>query len=393
MRGSHACGAPDGAGGTARNAKSSGNEICGGPALSAMARSRPTSPRPESSGALSLGAYATRVLVAVAIASIAFLLWRVLDVLILIFAGIVLAVVFRSLAGPLVRYTPLPEGPAVAFVVIALLSCLVLLGWLIGGRFAEELGQLTSTLPAASARAREYLAQYPVGDALLDALGSLTATSGSLQRLTGLMTTTFGALANTILVLFIAVFLAADPRLYRRGILHLIAPHTRERAARAYDAAGAALRRWLLGTGISMLCVGIITGLGLWALGVPLALSLGILAGLLEFVPFIGPIVAAIPAVLVAFTLGPLSALQVAVLYLAIQQLEGNLLVPLLQKWAVSLAPALGISAVVIFGVLFGFLGLLFATPLVVVLTALVQTLYVEEALEAPREAPPSQPR
>jgi predicted PurR-regulated permease PerM len=133
---------------------------------------------------------------------------------------------------------------------------------------------------------------------------------------------------------------------------------------------------------VAMLSVGLITGIGLWLLDVPLALSLGLIAGILEFIPFIGPILSAIPALLVAFTQDGWTPLYVLLLYLGIQQIEGNVLMPVIQKWAVSLPPALGLLGVVIFGLLFGILGVLFATPLMVVVMVFVQKLYVDTAIE-----------
>ena len=127
-----------------------------------------------------------------------------------------------------------------------------------------------------------------------------------------------------------------------------------------------------------MLCVGAITGIGLWLLGVPLALSLALLAGLLEFIPYVGPIASAVPAILVGFALRPALALEVAALYLLVHLIEGYILVPLIQKKAVALPPALGITAVVMFGVLFGPLGIMLAHPLMVTVMVLIRKLYVE---------------
>lgn len=132
-----------------------------------------------------------------------------------------------------------------------------------------------------------------------------------------------------------------------------------------------------------MLFVGFATAIGLAILGMPLALSLGVIAGVLAFIPFFGPIASGILAVVLAFTQGPTHALYVAGLMILIQQVEGNVLMPLVQRWAVSLPPVLGILAGVIFGVLFGLVGVLFATPLIVVVMVLVQTLYIEAFLES----------
>lgn len=143
-------------------------------------------------------------------------------------------------------------------------------------------------------------------------------------------------------------------------------------------AARRALRGWLLGQVVSMSLVGVLTGIGLRLLGVPLVLSLSVLAGLPDFIPFIGPVIAAVPAVLMAATVGPSIALYTVLLYIVVQQIEGNVIQPLVQRWAVALPPALGLIAVVAFGTLFGVLGLVFAVPLAVALRALVQKLYVD---------------
>jgi predicted PurR-regulated permease PerM len=126
-----------------------------------------------------------------------------------------------------------------------------------------------------------------------------------------------------------------------------------------------------------MVCVGVMTSTGLMLLGVPLALSLGILAGLCEFVPYLGPIVSSIPAILVAFTVGATPALEVAGLYLLVHALEGYVLVPIIQRRAVSLPPALALVAVVLFGIIFGPLGVIFAHPLMVAVIVLVRRLYI----------------
>jgi len=156
----------------------------------------------------------------------------------------------------------------------------------------------------------------------------------------------------------------------------------RKRALLALDASGEALRKWLMGQLAAMVAVGCLTFAGLSLLGVPLAFALALIATLLEFIPFIGPILSGVPAVLVAFTVGPNEALYVVLLYLAIHQIEGNVIMPIVQKWAVKLAPALGIVSIVMFGLLFGLPGILFAVPLMVVVIALVKTLYVDGALE-----------
>jgi predicted PurR-regulated permease PerM len=149
-----------------------------------------------------------------------------------------------------------------------------------------------------------------------------------------------------------------------------------------------AASRWLLGQLLAMMFVFVLTGLGLRAIGVRAALALALLAGLAEFVPIIGPVVSAIPALLIALAEGWQTALWTLLLYLAIQQVESNLITPLVQHRVVSLPPAVALFALVAFGLLFGSLGVLFATPLAVVIFVGVKKLWVRETLGEPTELP-----
>lgn len=328
--------------------------------------------------------YTQRVLIAAAVAAGLFLAWQVADVFILLFGGILLAALLRAVSDPLARMTSLPERWALVLAVVGLVGLFGGTFYVIDERLTEQLAQLATQLPDAWARARDAIQQTATGQRLIEMLQQSggNPVMPSVSRLGSFASGTLGALANTALVLFLGLFLAANPGLYKRGMLRLLPMRARGRTGDALDAAGDALRRWLVGQLLAMTCVGLLTGVGLWMLGVPLALSLGVLAGLLDFVPYIGPVVAAVPAVLVAFMQSPITALYVALLYALVQQVEGNVIVPLAQRWAVSLPPALSILSVIIFGVLFGFPGLLFATPLIVVMMVLVRKLYVEDTLE-----------
>ena len=165
-------------------------------------------------------------------------------------------------------------------------------------------------------------------------------------------------------------------------------PGKRDLALEAMKESERALRLWLRGQLIAMLVVGLLTGLGLWALGMPSALTLGLLAGLLEFIPFAGPILAAIPAVLLALAVSPDLAFWVVVVYFAVQQFEGYVLTPLVQQYAVDLPGVVLLFSLLAFGILFGTLGVILAAPLAVVSYVLVKRLYVIEALHTPTPIP-----
>ncbi len=155
----------------------------------------------------------------------------------------------------------------------------------------------------------------------------------------------------------------------------------RNRAREVMETLGFTLWGWLKGTFLSMIIIGIITTVGLSVIGVPLALLLGVFAGIMEFIPNIGPFIAGVPAVLLALTVDPTKALYVVGLFVVVQSIEGYILTPLVQKHAIDLPPVLTITAQLIMGLLAGFMGLLLAMPLMAVIMVLVKMLYIEDVL------------
>jgi predicted PurR-regulated permease PerM len=189
-------------------------------------------------------------------------------------------------------------------------------------------------------------------------------------------------MGSTLLIVVLAIYLCAEPELYRRGVLRLCPPRWRGDVDVALGHSGRALSRWLLGQSISMMFLGICTTIGLMLLGAPLALGLGLITGLLSFVPFFGAIAAGVIAVVIAFADSPETALHVGLLFLAIQQAEEYLVTPSVQRWAIALAPAMTLIATLVFGTLMGVLGAVFATPMMVVLMTLIDDLFVVRVLE-----------
>lgn len=322
-------------------------------------------------------AYIRKALVALGLVLLALLAWKIAPVLILAFAGVVLATAIRAGSVPLARRTGMPDIAAVAIVSALALLLLIGGGYLFGQRVAEQAQELWAALGEAWQKFSHVVGEVPFGANLLSNVGE-GADENALARLFKGTVTVFGAIADTVLVLFLALYFAADPRSYRRGLLHLMPRPARERVGLALDASGAALRKWLLGQLMAMTAVGLLTGIGLWAIGVPLALPLAILSALLDFVPVVGPIVAAVPGVLIAFSHSPQLGLYALIVYMAVQFVEGNIIMPMAEKWAVSIPPALSLLGIVAFGLLFGLIGVVFAMPLLVVTMVMVQKLYVE---------------
>lgn len=187
------------------------------------------------------------------------------------------------------------------------------------------------------------------------------------------------ALGGILIVLVLAIYIASDPRLYRIGVLHLVPHAQRARARDVMRETGEALRQWMVARLLAMLAVGIITALAMLVLGVKAWIALGVIAGLLEFIPFFGPILSAIPAIAVGLVDSPQKALFVGIAFLIIQQIEGNVITPLLLKNRIDVPPALTIVSVSALGIVFGFLGLLIAEPLLVATLVFVKMLYVND--------------
>lgn len=331
--------------------------------------------------------FSKRVLLAALVLALALFLWVVRDAVLLSFAAIVLAVAIHGIADAFTANTKLPRPAALALAAALLVGVLVGVLWLFGAQLAAELSGVIEGLPQAWDRARETLAANPLGARLVEELESLVSrdNGASLQDMVtraGSYTLPFASgLTTALLVIFAAAFLTTGASSYRRGALLLLPKGLDEKVGVALDHSAQALKKWLLGIMIDMTIIAVLLGLALWALGVPAFIGLALIAGLAQFVPTIGPLVAAIPGVLLAFTVGPTTALWTALAYLVISQLEANVIYPIIQKKAASIPPALNLIAVLAFGMLLGPLGILLATPILVVLTVFVIRLYVQDTL------------
>ena len=330
--------------------------------------------------------------IAVAVAVALVLLWYAIDVVLLAFIGVLFAILLRAPADWLSERFGWGEGRSLALVVAVLLVVLALGAVFFGRGIAVQALALVDRIPEIVEGFKDQLSQSDLGSrmvALAESSGMFSGGDGDvLGRGLGLIGSTFGAIANVLIVLFFAVFIAAQPRMYLEGALYLFPRRKRSRMREVLHEIGRVLRRWLVGQTLLAACVAFLTGAGLLLIGAPFPFALALLAGLMEFVPYIGPFLAAVPAIMVGFAEAPDVALYVAVLFVFIQLIESYVLAPLVQHRAVHLPPAAILFAQVLMGAIVGALGVAVATPLAAAVMVAVGMLYVEDALGDPNGKP-----
>lgn len=315
-----------------------------------------------------------------------------IDVLMVAFTGLLVAVLLRSLSDQLHRRARLGEGWALAVTVLALVALCVLGVWLMSPRIATQFETLREAMPRAVESFRERMGQYEVGRWLLSQApameGMVPRRQDLFSRMTGVVSATIGAIGTVMIVVALGLYFAAAPESYLRGAVFLVPKRRRPRARTILDLLGATLKDWLVGKILSMLIVGVLTWIGLMLMGIELALTLALLAALLTFIPNFGPIISAVPAVLLGMMDGPMMGLWVALLYIGIQVVESYVITPFIQQRTLSLPPALTLTTQLIMGVLLGGFGLALATPLTAVAVVLARELYVRDVL-GDRQAKP----
>lgn len=336
---------------------------------------------------VSQGSFTHRVLIAAGIilglVVLLFLIWQLADVLLVVFGGILLGILLRSLSHWLSQNSRLSEAWSLTIVVGALVLIITLAGWLFAPELADQMAQLSESFPQSIERVREYAPEWsrPLMARLPSVDDMMSDNSDMLSRVTRIFSTTLGTVANVLVILTIGIYVAAEPHTYLNNFIRLFSINKRERVRDVLYEVHHTLQRWLVGRIASMAVIGVLTTIGLSLLGVPLALTLGLLAAFLEFVPYVGFVISIVPAAMLGLLEGPTTALYVVLLYIGIQLFESYILTPLVEQRAVFIPPALTITVQLIFGVLIGAVGLLFATPLTAVIMVLVENFYIEDTL------------
>lgn len=318
-----------------------------------------------------------------------YILWEIRQILLLVFAAVVFAVALNRVVRWL-QQRRVKRGQAIALTVISLLLILVILFAIIGPSFSKQFEQLVSLVPTLLDRLRNWLnsLQTWIPEQLLDVrnLGNL------IPRLQPVVTQVLGnaytwfsdflaILLNLLLVIVLTIMLLANPTPYRRGFILLFPAFYRRRVDEILSECETTLVGWMTATLIDMAAIGVVSFIGLLILGVPLALANALLAGLLEFIPNVGPVLSVIPPMAVAVLDAPWKAIAVLGLYLLIQQFEGLFLVPFVMNQHVSLLPALTLLSVVVFGSFFGFAGVFLSVPLVIVVKIWLKELLIKDVL------------
>ncbi len=321
-----------------------------------------------------------RVLFVIGAIALACLAFKLTGLWLLIFGAIVIATVLRALADPLIKYTPLNDTGAVLVAFALVISLLSVTIYLFGREMVDQAQLLSRELPKAWMAAQAKLHTTTVGQAIeaqIDALGD--QTGGAISKLPSIAGNILSSLANVLVALVAGITLAINPGLYRDGVVVLFPSEHHEKVRDAMNASGKALRLWFIGQFISMILVGTLTGIGLTIIGLPSALALGMMAGLAQFVPIVGPVVSAGPGLLLAIVVNWQTFVWALVVYVGVSQLESNYITPMVQQRIASIPIVVTLFAVIGFATLLGAMGVIFAMPMTVVLYTLIYRAYFGE--------------
>jgi predicted PurR-regulated permease PerM len=317
----------------------------------------------------------------------ALFVWKLAGVLLLLFTAILLAAALSAIADGLRKLGPMPTQVAVMLAALLMFGILAgviaLFGWRIVAQFEEIMAKARESLHALMTFTRA----QPWGDALLKQANGARITDAT-DTLAPILGTVVGSAARYLtyaaIVVVCGIFLALNPVRYRDGALLLIPESHRSEVSTFLTRSADILKRWLISRLIVMVALGVLVSIGLTILRISGAVTLGLTGGLLTFIPFLGALMAAVPAVLVAFTISPLKAVLTGLMFWGAHVIEGTFITPLVQDESVDLPPVLTIFSTLAFTVIFGPSGVLLASPLVLVIITAVRVFYLEGHLGRP---------
>jgi predicted PurR-regulated permease PerM len=314
----------------------------------------------------------------VALLVVVILILRVaFSVLLMVFAGALISVYFHGLGDLIQRKTKLSRRFAMIISIAGSFIIFGLLLWFIGAKIQTQVTELSNTLPHTISTAKAKLGESVAGQKLLE-YSSGDNSQKLMATVQTFFSTSFGVLGDVYIILFLGIFFTASPSLYKDGIILLIPQEHKPAAMHIMERISLSLKGWLKGMMLSMVLITILITAGLTIIGIPVAMVLGFITGILEIIPNLGPLIAMIPGVLLSLTKGNDTAIIVALLYIVSQTIVANIVTPLIQKRMINLPPALTLASQLIMGTLSGFLGIILAVPLLAISMILVDELYVK---------------
>ena len=301
------------------------------------------------------------------------------NVFLLILAGALIALFFQGFAGLIKKRTHLSNKVSLLTSVIFTFLIIISLTWFMGTTIQNQISDLAKTLPETINGAKKQLATTALGQKILERTSSAEVSKEVYAFFSKFFNSTFGVFTDIYIVLFLGLFFTGAPQTYIKGFLSLIPPMSRPKAKDTINKIGFTLTKWLKGQIIAMVAIALLKGIALSILGIPMAIALALIAGILNFIPNFGPLISMIPAILIALTQSVNKAIVVAIVYLLLQIIEGNIITPSIQQKLIKMPAALIIIAQLFMGLLSGGWGLILATPLVAILIVIVQETYVKK--------------
>ncbi len=308
-----------------------------------------------------------------------FLIKTLFSVILLILAGVLVAIYFHGCADILKKYLHCPSKLSVVISVILNILLLIVFFWFVGDRLSTQVSQLSDSLPKIIQNAKVQMSHSSIGNKVLGYLNSSGSSAKTMEVARRFFSSGFGILLDLYIIFIFGLFFTASPSLYKKSIISLLPAKAKDKGLATIDEIRNALKKWLEGEIIAFIFITIFTGVGLEIIGLPLVFTLALISGLAAFIPNFGPLLAFVPAALIALMQGPKTLIIVAGIFIVVHLFENAVLLPLLQKKMVKVLPAVSIFAQVALGLLSGFWGVLLAVPIVVVLKTIIVKLYVEK--------------
>ncbi len=303
------------------------------------------------------------------------------SLILLVLASVLLAVYFHGFAHLLTKIK-IPEKISVFVAVLFNVLLIAVFFWFVGARLSSQVTQLSDTLPATIDNAQQKISSLPLGDKLIQYLQSSGTSQKTMAIAKQFFSSGFGIVSDLYIIILMSLFFTASPSVYTKGVVALMpSQQAKDKCGELLQELNTVLKKWLKGQIIGIVFIAALSAGGLLILGLPLVFSLSLIAGLLNFIPNFGPIIALIPAVLIAFTQSGSKALIVIGIYTGIQIIQSAVQQPLVQKKMVNIPPALTIIGQVAMGALGGFWGILLATPIVAIVMTIVDKLYLKKSM------------